>query len=599
MGALVSPLWRSLFAILIAGALVFTLESERQNRVETERARILKSVDLSWSVSELITEGGQLSKVLAGYRLHLESAQYMKLRYDNFRKRVEAVDGALLPGLKRTESGMALVEHFIENAAPHFENPNTISVVQALSLQEDLDFVLLIMRDAWVAEFNSQSLIEYVNTHVGGDLDDWWRTENVIHLLMSLLGVYIFMEMIFANCAQRRERKLSEQAREAADHKSRFLANISHEIRTPLNGILGMAQHLCDSDLSKDQRQSVDVINDSGTVLLATIKDVLDLSKIDAGGLEIDKRPFEVAKAIRASMELYKRQAEAKGIDLDASVCAQTPEVIIGDDHRLRQILHNLISNAIKFTEEGCVRLAVDFSPGIHDRPTCLSITIADTGIGIPSDKLEQVFEPFRQADNTTSRTYGGTGLGLAISRELAQAMDGHLTVTSTLGQGTTFKLSLPVEVAGNALVDQEPVTRPVETPPRLALSVLGVDDNATNRLILKRFLESEVEDLMIVTSGQEAIDACAARHFDVVLMDVQMPGMTGLEAMRWIRDAHYPTAPMPQIIAVTANGSRADVSHYLTTGMDGVLTKPLSRSKLRAYLSDVVAGSALKDRVA
>ncbi|MFI4975384.1 MAG: ATP-binding protein [Caulobacterales bacterium] len=382
------------------------------------------------------------------------------------------------------------------------------------------------------------------------------------------------------------ERKLAEvalvQAREAAETanraKSTFLATMSHEIRTPLNGVLGMAQALAADNLSADQRERVAVIRESGEALLAILNDVLDLSKIEAGKLELDEAEFDLEEIARGSHSVFAALANKKGLTFSLSVEDDACGVYLGDPSRLRQILYNLISNALKFTETGEIGVAISRA---GDQ---LQVDVSDTGVGIDPDQLAHLFGRFQQGDASTTRRFGGTGLGLAICRELAELMGGRIAVESAVSRGSRFTVSLPFpRLRGSA--EAAPMAEP-SAPAALALKVLAAEDNTVNQLVLKALLSQIGVEPLMVENGLQALQAWEADDWDLVLMDVQMPRMDGLAATRAIREREAASGRRrTPIIALTANAMAHQIEEYLAAGMDGHVAKPIEVGQLFAVL--------------
>lgn len=382
--------------------------------------------------------------------------------------------------------------------------------------------------------------------------------------------------------------KVSAEA--ATSAKSAFLAHMSHEIRTPLNGVLGMAQVMGLDSLSPDQRDRLNVIQKSGVGLLTILNDILDLSKIEAGRLDLEATPFEIREAADDVFDVFESIASAKSIGLAFEVRDSAQGVWRGDPVRVRQLISNLVSNALKFTSKGEVTVIVD-GP-VVDGAKVLTISVADTGIGVSPEALSKLFEPFVQAESTTTRRFGGTGLGLTICRHIVELMGGAITVRSEVGKGTVFDVRLPLIWEGQAREAPEASPLTAQHRPDISsLHILAADDNDTNRRVLKSVMESLGVSAEIVDNGRLAVDAWASRRFDLVLMDVQMPILDGLSATSEIRriESERGLGRTP-IIAFSANAMKDQVAEYLAAGFDGHLAKPVVISELCRILDSVAA---------
>ncbi|HUR60610.1 MAG TPA: ATP-binding protein [Opitutaceae bacterium] len=377
-------------------------------------------------------------------------------------------------------------------------------------------------------------------------------------------------------------REASERAESASRAKGEFLATISHEIRTPMNGVLGMLRVVRDTSLTPDQRSYLKTASDSAESLLLLLNDVLDFSKIEAGRLELEHAPFPPATTARAVTDLMHARARDKGLQFDLQLGDNLPGAIIGDATRLRQILVNLIGNAIKFTERGRVALTVTCAERSAQK-VVMHFTVIDTGIGIDSSALEKLFKPFTQADTSMSRRYGGTGLGLAISMRLSQAMGGSLQVQSAINQGTTFRLILPCALPDAVSTPVRTAEAPRFVTPSLRGRVLVVEDDSVNKQVIELFLKKMNVTPSFASDGEAAIVAATGEPFDVVLMDCQLPGIDGMEATRRIRQK-LAGAPL-KIIALTANASTHVREACLAAGMDDFLSKPVRFELLAGVL--------------
>ncbi len=509
--------------------------------------------------------------------------------YDPIKDRSAKVVGVLYVGLQQEEFLKPI--HVIQRTAILIG----IGLTIALSL-----FSVLLCRWIFGPLSAVQAALERtmrgdVSAHVPGTS----RKDDIGELARAVVAFQdMTTENLLATAAAEELRSNAETARrqtEAAEAsnraKSEFLAIMSHEIRTPLNGVLGMAQVMARDPLSKMQRERLEVIARSGESLLAILNDILDLSKIEAGKLELEEGEFDLEDLALGAHATFTAVANVKGLSFNLAIDEAAGGVYRGDSVRIRQIIYNLISNAVKFTESGHVHVNIDrWREGVR-------IAVRDTGVGIAPERIDAQFEKFVQADTSTTRKFGGTGLGLAICSELCKAMGGHIAVASVLGEGSEFVVSLPLErlrePSHTAPVAEDAAPAPL-APQRSDLRVLAAEDNPMNRLVLKTILAQVGVWPVIVEDGAAAVEAWRTQNWDLILLDVQMPVMDGPTAARTIRalEATAGSPPTP-IIALTANAMSHQVAEYLAAGMTGFVAKPIKIPELLAAMTTAIDGCA------
>ncbi|MEM9233494.1 MAG: ATP-binding protein [Pseudomonadota bacterium] len=421
--------------------------------------------------------------------------------------------------------------------------------------------------------------------------------------VMILIAVALYSGHLLRAFTTRRalSRELTQARQEAEDRqldaerankaKSDFLASMSHEIRTPLNGILGMAEALKREEISDRAHEKVDVLHDSGLLLLRLLNDILDLSKIESGKFELEREKVDLADVAHKVVRAHAHTAETKSVELvfamDENVCPQR----IGDELRLLQILNNLVSNALKFTHKG--QITIHLKLGEDD--DFVVFEVRDTGIGMTTDQVSVVMNPFVQADSSITRQYGGTGLGLAIVHGLVQAMDGEVGVSSVLGEGSCFRISLPLEKDISQKQPAPVADDQSETENGFAgARILIADDNQVNRLVLESYLSSMDVEIYQANDGAEAVEATITHEFDISLMDIAMPNMDGIEATKVIRTTHDQAGKKcPPVIAVTAHALAHEVEGFMQAGFSDYLSKPVSISALQNMLAKYLADKA------
>ncbi|TYO88866.1 ATP-binding protein [Oceanicella actignis] len=424
-----------------------------------------------------------------------------------------------------------------------------------------------------------------------------WERMSLFDAAPMVLGVTMFLfYFIVASlensrsvtrlyAALREAKTARRQAEEANRTKSLFLANTSHEIRTPLNGVLGMAQALARTELSALQREQVEAIIASASALNTILNDILDVSKIEAGRMELSPTPTDVRDMLTKTAIVWKALANQKGLAFELVISPDLPPRLLVDANRLRQCVGNLVSNALKFTSEGGVAVHVTSTPAEDGRHE-LRIVVDDTGIGVNPEQIGAIFQPFVQADASIGRRFGGTGLGLAVTREIARMMDGDVSAAPRPGGGSRFTLTLKA-----AAVEPEadaPAAARAALP--RAMRILVVDDTPTNRLLARMLLNGDKRVIDEAANGREALDALAKGPYDLVLLDIHMPEMDGIETIRRLRASPPPVRDVP-VIALTADPAERET--YLRLGMNGHVAKPVDRAALIAEIARVTQGGA------
>jgi signal transduction histidine kinase/DNA-binding NarL/FixJ family response regulator len=404
--------------------------------------------------------------------------------------------------------------------------------------------------------------------------------------LVSVRDVLNHQRQMLEEQVQERTEQLRiarDEADQANKSKSAFLATMSHEIRTPMNGVLGMVGVLSRTDLTSDQRDSLETIKESGDTLLDLLNDILDLSKIEAGRIDLEFQDFSIKGLLKATDALWQTKAEEKGITFSIQNHFTGHDFIRSDRGRLRQVMFNLIGNAIKFTADGGVELRAT-EKSLGDDKIELRVEVRDTGIGLTDEQIAKLFKPFSQADSSTTRNFGGTGLGLSISKQLAEMLGGEIGVESALGKGSTFWFTAIVEQGNQEIVSADKVDEQYQPTapgkPAADLLILVAEDNHINQKVVRHLLEPLDCRVDIVENGLDAVAAVTRTSYDLVLMDVQMPKMDGPTATAKIRSLPAPVSSIP-VIALTANAMQGDRERYLAMGMTDYISKPIDHLEL------------------
>nr|WP_183314891.1 ATP-binding protein [Halomonas fontilapidosi] len=544
----------------------------------------------AWHAYKLDRDTVQLRSFLARSDLESDALQTLRLRFELLYSRLTLLqDGditELLGNIRVAEQLIPEIERHLQALDQQIHGLERLDDAARASLSRRLETLSGV----------TERLIVAINGHLAETTTRERKQLQTLYgvLLLLILAMSLAASLVVAflfreardNAAARRDletlsRELEITARgaeSASRAKSEFLATVSHEIRTPLNGVIGMSDLLQDQPLPDRARHYADTIHDSARLLLELINDILDFSKIEAQRLELEARPFALEALIDSAISLFMPRAEVRGIRLSCDLDPDLPSYVVGDAGRLRQVLLNLLSNAIKFTEQGEVRLCVR-----DEGEEQLRFEVIDTGSGITPRRQTQLFEPFQQGDPSTARRFGGTGLGLAICKRLVEAQGGRIGLESEVGRGSRFWFVLPLSPADTRAGVEDAVAAAPEqrvTDARL----LVVEDNLVNQQVARAMLERLGCRVSVADSADAALRSADRERFDLIFMDVQLPGMDGLETTRRLRARGGWSAEVP-VVAMTAGGPGGDRARCLAAGMNGYLTKPLFQDALMATL--------------
>lgn len=590
--------------LVLASSLLFFEKTQQQREANLRKSRgqeIVKSLLLLQQTlvdAETAQRGFKIAGDVQFLEPYYRATTTVEGEVASLRKKIEAQRPESLPALDDLEKEQReLFKFFASTITNERKTPMTFEQAKQGKLQ--MDGIRKDISDIISSE-ERQILEADEQTSRGFMTLMTVSTFTVLFSFLTLTSSILFLNRGAQHMRKRSQEHLAlkERAEEASDMKSGFLANMSHEIRTPMNGIIGVVDLLRTTPLTSDQRNYVDIIRDSANTMLALLNNILDLSKIESGKFSLEKIGFELPSMIRSIINVFKYQASEKGLALDLMLADSVPHHLQGDPLRLRQILTNLIGNAVKFTEKGQVSVRLQVVEQRSEQVT-IRCEVQDTGPGLPPEVQEKIFENFTQADPSTTRRHGGSGLGLSICKQLVEIMGGRIGVISEPGQGATFWIEIPlVKIPATAVEEIGPDE--VEAQVRdfkQAFKVLIAEDNPINSQVFEGMLQKMNLPCRVAENGAIAVELLRRENFDMVLMDCNMPAMDGYEASRRIRQMTPPKNLIP-IIAITANVMKGDREKCLEAGMNDVLSKPVSFPDLQKKLYQFLLKSDFRQSV-
>lgn len=594
------------FAVVavLAAVLWAAINSENQRRqVSTDDALRLSS--LTWKVNEAIYEALRLHIALLQVEQGNAPAKSLQTRIDVLWSRLGIFDQREIFSDLDLKEMVKGYESFLTALEKSWDKDLKFNSQQLQAVKFELQALNTEFRRLWITDYLQQHRSVVHFAQYNSNRDAVFHNNLIIASFVAVL-IYCAFECVVSFLAAKRERALRREAIKKSEAKSAFVANVSHEIRTPLNGVLGMAQLLSETSLTSQQNGMVGTILTSGKVLQHTINDILDISKIDSNSFVFAERVFSLQEIVQNVFVINEPTARSCGIDFSFQISSESPVKLLGDSMRIVQVVNNLVSNALKFTDVGFVNLRVSVRDGGSPSTRQLMFSIEDSGCGLSEHEAQLVFDPFYQTEQATQKKYKGTGLGLSISSAICKAMGGDLTVSSVLGRGSTFTATFEVKpFCSSAMQDIEKKEKIVDGLVRKisdlkrarqdnelsnsGLRVLIVDDSKINRRVLGAFSKKHSNSIEEAETGEEAISLTEEKYFDVIFMDINMPGMGGMAATsKILSEKKRLGLPPPIIIAVTANVMPDQLQEYRACGVDQTVAKPVRKREIDYLLKEI-----------